>query len=135
MSETTKLIVVQGAEPGTVGLWERDERHPDGEIFVTGDAPVEVYPTMEVRRRLQRGLLVEVGAAEAEADEPAADSVTDVFGEKVGGLLLEAGYSTADVVAAANDADLLAIDGIGKATLAEIRESAPPLSSPHEGEG
>ena len=46
-------------------LWERDAAHPNGEVFIAGDKPVQVGVTAEVSRLLRDGVLVK-------ADAPAA---------------------------------------------------------------
>ena len=50
-----------------------------------------------------------------------AEALVAAFGEKLGGALLAAGFNDLDQVALADDAALLAIDGIGAASLAKIR--------------
>lgn len=53
--------------------------------------------------------------------EPLQDDPEAAIGEDVWALLHEAGYEDAYDVMAASDADLLAIKGIGKGTLARLR--------------
>jgi len=53
--------------------------------------------------------------------------VVNLFGEKIGELLIDAGYSTVSSVITAKNEDLKAISGLGKASLEKIRELAPTL--------
>jgi len=55
-----ETISVKATDETKVGIWERNEDHPDGEIFVSGDAVVKVAKTPAVNRALARGLIVEV---------------------------------------------------------------------------
>lgn len=59
---TDCILVKSGRTDNKVVLWEKDERHPGGEVWVDGTManPVEVYPTDVVRGRLADGQLVEV---------------------------------------------------------------------------
>ena len=45
---------------GKVALWERDPRHPGGEIWIDGvqEEPYEVFSTVAVQERISRGVLV-----------------------------------------------------------------------------
>ncbi len=64
-----ETINVKSTDETRVGIWEMNEEHPDGEIFVSGDKVVEVAKTSAVNRALARGLIVEVEVeAEAEAE-------------------------------------------------------------------
>lgn len=56
------ILVKAGRNDGKVALWERDENHPDGEVWVDGTQPepVSVYPTEAVRTKIAQGVLVEV---------------------------------------------------------------------------
>jgi len=51
--------------------------------------------------------------------------IINLFGEKVGQLLLDAGYSSMAAVIMADDEVLLGIKGIGEAALKEIRSIVP----------
>ena len=78
-----------------VALWERDDRHPHGEVFVTGSRVVAVYPTAAVNQRLRDGVLVEVIA-----ESPAVSSI-DGIGKTREKKLVKAGVSTvADLLTA-----------------------------------
>lgn len=69
---------------GKVALWDRDDRHPNGEVFVTGNGEaVKVANTVAVRDAIRRGALVEVQPEKADAPkpeikpEPAKTPITD----------------------------------------------------------
>jgi hypothetical protein len=54
-------------------LWERDEAHPNGEIFIGSDKPVQVGETAAVAERLRTGALKKVEAPVAVAAVVADD--------------------------------------------------------------
>lgn len=56
--KSTKPVAKDGASP--VVLYERDERHPEGEAWITGADPVRVGNTSLVRQRIREGVLEEV---------------------------------------------------------------------------
>lgn len=61
MSEKIETIFVKSALGNNdVALWEKHPNHPDQEIFVAGEAEVEVAKTARVMRALADGKLVEV---------------------------------------------------------------------------
>lgn len=61
MSEKVETITVKSALPNNdVALWEKHPNHPGQEIFVAGDAEVEVAKTPRVMRALADNRLVEV---------------------------------------------------------------------------
>ncbi len=61
MSEKTETITVKSALPNNdVALWEKHPNHPGQEIFVAGDAEVEVAKTPRVMRALADNRLVEI---------------------------------------------------------------------------
>lgn len=66
-------------------------------------------------------------ASEEEQEEvgelDAQDALQTRYGETVAGKLYDAGYVTVDAVEEASDDELLAVDGIGAATLEKIREA------------
>lgn len=64
-------------------------------------------------------LRARLAEAEPEPAEPSATPLPDDFPRR--DKLLEAGYTTVEQVAELSDDDLMAVDGIGKASLAEIR--------------
>ena len=55
------------SDGGRVVLWERDEAHPNGEIFIGSDKPVQVGETAAVAERLRTGALKKVEAPVAVA--------------------------------------------------------------------
>ena len=65
----------------------------------------------------------EEGALEIEEN-----NVLDKLGEKIGNLLIEYGYGSIDEIAAADDSELLDINGIGNSALKKIRATVPALS-------
>jgi len=90
------------ADPRRVALWERDERHPDEEVFITGRrGETAVYKTAEVHHRLRNGTLVQV--EEETAGRSTAVSSIDGIGVTTEKKLNAAGVFTV--------ADLLALDG------------------------
>ncbi len=61
MSEKIETITVKSALPSNdVALWEKHPNHPGQEIFVAGEAEVEVAKTPRVMRALADNRLVEV---------------------------------------------------------------------------
>ena len=72
-----KTITVCGTAPQNpdgsypVALWEKDAAHPDGEIFISGPAPVEVAETAAVNDALHAGTIKKTDAAPAKAPAPA----------------------------------------------------------------
>ena len=64
---------------------------------------------------------LEVGPVEPDAPKFGADLVLEVFGNKIGTLLIESGYVSLRGIAAASDKELVAIKGIGQGTLRKIR--------------
>jgi len=72
----------------------------------------------EVRKKLAEK------AAEAE-EILIRPEVINLFGEKIGQILIDGGYSTVASVINATDKELKALPGIGKASLAKIRALAP----------
>lgn len=58
-----RIMIEAGSatKKGQVAIWERDDAHPDGEIYlVGGDAPIEVEETALVRERMAKDLIVRV---------------------------------------------------------------------------
>jgi len=73
----TDTIFVRSAKPtqadggGEIVLTERDERHPEGEIFIAdADRWTEVYPTPAVRLAISEGRMKERETEDEEADAP-----------------------------------------------------------------
>lgn len=76
------LMTVKGTlSDNRVALWERDDRHPNGEAFIAGDGLAQVYPTPAVKRRLADGLLTDVTPTKPVA-KPKADKTDGDKGGK-----------------------------------------------------
>lgn len=145
------ITVVPGpnVRAGEVAIWERHAAHPDGELYVAhGDGPTLAAPTSLVSDRISKGRLLQViepsapAAAAPEPDqgvppdtdqqtttdtgqEPPADPL-DAPGLLTQGqrdALAAAGFVTAADVRTADDAALAAVNGIGLATIARLREA------------
>lgn len=54
---------------GKIVLWERDDLHPSGEIFIGDDKPIEVGETAAVMERIRIGVLKTVDAP-VEVEKP-----------------------------------------------------------------
>ncbi len=54
------MKVISVLSGNQVALWDRDPRHPGGEVFVVGERVVEVALTPRVREALKQGRIVEV---------------------------------------------------------------------------
>jgi len=65
---------------------------------------------------------------EEDAMEHEENLVLDKLGNKIGNLLIESGYGSIDEIAAADDSELLDINGIGTTALKKIRAKVPALS-------
>lgn len=63
-----------------------------------------------------------------DAMEIEENNVLDKLGDKIGNLLIEYGYGSIDEIAAADDSELLDINGIGNSALKKIRAMVPALS-------
>ena len=72
MAKKTFWVQATGdfTDGGKVVLWERDPLHPEGEIFIGDNNPVEVGETNAVLERIRSGALVKVDAAEGEKKSP-----------------------------------------------------------------
>jgi len=53
-------IWVKATQSGRVGIWEKDDAHPNGEVYVSGAAIVEVAQTPNVLGKLASKWLIEV---------------------------------------------------------------------------
>lgn len=72
MAENT--IFVKARNPERVALWERDDRHPGGEVYVSGKNVVEVFETAMVRSKLRtREIEQTSGPAFTEGPAPLTD--------------------------------------------------------------
>lgn len=58
---TVKSGMAKNADGGDpCALWEKDDRHPGGEIYVSGETPVKAALTPEVVKRIRDGKLIEL---------------------------------------------------------------------------
>lgn len=71
-----ELILVKAADPERVALWERNEDHPDQEVFVWGEQVFQVANTAQVQQRLASGALVLVEDAPTE-ETPATEETPE----------------------------------------------------------
>jgi len=82
-----------------VALWDRDDRHPNGEVFVSGDGKtVEVANTATVRNAIRSGALVEVQPEVAKApvkQEAPLSGKTTLVMDGVDSVVLENDPTTA----------------------------------------
>lgn len=121
------VTVKSGRRDNTVALWEVHPEHPDGEIFIAGDAEVQSARTRRVDAALKAGILVEVSApVTGEGDDVVeiTASLLETFeDERIIGALIAAGYDTVEKVRAASDEELRSVDGIGPKSLAAIRKA------------
>lgn len=78
MADKPSIITVKGAgDDGKVVLWERNDAHPEGEIFVSNDGKDrKVAETAGVQRKIAAGEMVKVGTVTKTADAK-TDSKTD----------------------------------------------------------
>lgn len=106
------------------------EKAPFETLIPTPEAKIEVELDIEVEegepeaeKELPELAHLEVGpvGARPTAPEHGPDLVLKTLGDKIGTILVENGYVSLRGIAVAKDAELLAINGIGKATLKKIR--------------
>lgn len=75
----------------------------------------------------------EIRKKEAGIDEILTRSeVINILGEQLGQLLIDAGYSTIASIILTTDKELEKIRGVGKASIAKIRELIPAPPAPEE---
>lgn len=55
--QETGYVRVRGKMDAKSVFWERDDRHPDGEVWVRGGEVAEVFPTPAVLRSIREGRL------------------------------------------------------------------------------
>lgn len=79
-------------------------------------------------------LLEAIVAATAEQAEPASEFAAMGVDPSIAEKLIDAGYGDAAAVRAASDDDLLAIKGVGKATVRDLRASLGVAIDPATGE-
>src|SRR5438132_1395711 len=86
--DTIWVTAGENARPGDSILWERDDNHPDGEVFVVADGrAVEVYPTALVNEKFAAGELERAGEkAIADAKKRAASGAPETADERAARL-------------------------------------------------
>ena len=79
MADKPSIITVKGAgDDNKVVLWEKDDAHPDGEIFVSNDGKERrVAETAAVQRKIAEGLLVKVGSTATRTTDSTATKPDD----------------------------------------------------------
>lgn len=82
-------------------------------------------PTAPIDAQSPNGVAETTATQDRAATETSTALSADKLGQATYDLLTKAGFENAEAVAGASDKDLLAIDGIGKVTLAEIRAIYP----------
>lgn len=55
-----RIWVISNRKDDRTVLWERDDEHPGGEVFIGGSAPAEAARTPEINRLLREGLIVQI---------------------------------------------------------------------------
>lgn len=104
------VTVKSGLKGSQVALWERDPRHPDGEVYLAGAGTAEVALTGRVQRYLKDGRLVRVDTYD---EEPAGEEAPPAGDQEDAGEQATSGegekFSLEDV------------NGIGPATAAALR--------------
>lgn len=65
-TEEGKIWVVSTRTDGRVVLWEVDDAHPGGEVFIAGPVPALAHPTADVNLALRNGELREATSTEIE---------------------------------------------------------------------
>lgn len=82
MAKKVRTINVKGnSKDNRVALWEKNEAHPNGEIFVVNDGKnYQVAETAAVKRLLGEGSLVEGEAGDAPPLRKATDQEEDAAG-------------------------------------------------------
>ena len=69
-TEEKSTITVTGVHKDLVGLWEIDPAHPDGEVLVKYESPVEAAETQGVLQALAEGRIKKAEQADQQkADE------------------------------------------------------------------
>ena len=127
--------------PGQVAIWDRDEAHPDGEVFLAKPQPddteqepeIEVAETAGVLQALGDGRLARAERRRAPvppatpspppSQTQTAPAGTPAVTDQQRAALATAGFETAEQIRAATDEQLLDVDGIGPATVTRLREA------------
>ncbi len=120
-SEYELSVAAGEVEPTLEMLGENQLREIAEELGVApmSGRPNPVKLIVAIRAKLEADAIAELEAEEA---GPTRSEVINAYGEKVGKLLIDAGYASLSSVAEAEDEDLLAIGGIGKGTLKALRD-------------
>jgi len=116
-----ELAVAAGEVEPTLEMLDMNQLKAVAEeagVASQGEKPNPVKLIVAIRAKLEADAIAELEAEEA---DPTLNEVIDAYGEKIGGLLIEAGYASLSSIAEAEDDDLLAISGIGKGTLKALR--------------
>lgn len=96
------MIVVQSTNGRT--FWERDEAHPDGEVFAAGEVVVQAAKTSAVKKAIKDGRLQIVD--EITVTDPKRIDATDSAQE----LAAEAGIDLAGVTGTGADGRIVKAD-------------------------
>ncbi len=116
-----ELAVAAGEVEPTLEMLDMNQLKAVAEeagVAPQGGRPNQVKLIVAIRKKLEADAIAEL---ENEAASPTRSEVINAYGEKVGGLLIDAGYASLGAVADAEDEDLLEIAGLGKGTLKAIR--------------
>lgn len=95
-------------------------RYGPGEVEV----PNDVAAALAERGAIRTGVAQVAGAAER-TPPPPAQTLAEAVGDDVAEALTAAGLGTASALAGADDDAILAVKGVGEATLRKLREFAP----------
>jgi|ERR1041384_2732760 hypothetical protein len=120
MADKLQTMKVRATET----FWERHPQHPEGEVFLSKGEEGIVAETPEALTAVGRGKLVRLSqeSSERKSSSKSTGAGTPIDAEFPGAVLLTgAGYKTTEEVQAASDEELLAIKGLGQATLDNIR--------------
>ena len=87
-------------------------------VSIQSGRPNPVKLIVAIRSKMEADAIAELEAEEA---GPTRSEVINAYGEKVGKLLIDAGYASSSAVEEASDEELLALKGIGAGMLKAIR--------------
>jgi hypothetical protein len=106
MTDEQRIYEVPGSE-ATIGH--------GGDVYQVENHRIELPVAPWTAELEARGVVIPVEAPETALQE-------SVSGVEIPDILVQAGFDTAESIRAASDDELLAVSGVGKATLAQIRE-------------
>lgn len=121
-----------------VVLYESHEDHPAGEAYIATDEPVEVGRTARVNQLLGDGQLERIdqpasqqqswsdtGRSQGQESQRQSAQTGDSLGLNSAqrGALAAYGFDSDEKIKEASDQDLMAVEGIGEATVRRIREA------------